>query len=111
MHGIGRLALATLAGNPFPDASDDFFHRFETTLTQATGNRVSIQHPFAALRKADVVLLGEKLPLQLTFSCIAPAGGLHCGRCNKCAERQAGFAEAGVRDPTEYAKETEEVVE
>ncbi len=111
MHGIGRLALATLAGNPFSDASDEFFHRFEAALAQASGNHVSIQHPFAALRKADVVLLGEKLPLKLTLSCIAPDGGLHCGRCNKCAERQGAFAEAGVCDPTEYAKETEEVVE
>jgi 7-cyano-7-deazaguanine synthase len=103
MHGIGRLALATLAGNPFSDASDDFFHRFEAALAQATGNHVSIQRPFAALRKADVVLLGEKLPLKLTFSCIAPDTGLHCGRCNKCAERQAAFVEAALDDPTEYA--------
>jgi 7-cyano-7-deazaguanine synthase len=106
MHGIGRLALATLAGNPFADATDDFFHRFEATLAQATGKRVSIQHPFGALRKADVVLLGQGLPLELTFSCIAPDGGVHCGRCNKCAERQAAFAEAGVSDPTEYALTT-----
>jgi len=103
MHGIGRLALATLAGNPFADATDDFFQRFEAALAQATGKRVSIQHPFAALRKADVVLLGERLPLKLTFSCIAPNGGIHCGRCNKCAERQAAFVEAGLEDPTEYA--------
>ncbi len=107
MHGIGRLALATLAANPFSDATDDFFHRFETALAQATGNRVAIEHPFAALRKADVVRLGQRLPLQLTFSCIAPDGSVHCGRCNKCAERQAAFAEVGMEDPTEYPKRDE----
>jgi 7-cyano-7-deazaguanine synthase len=106
MHAIGRLALATLAGNPFSDATDDFFHRFEAALAQATGNRVSIQHPFAALRKVDVVLLGQRMPLELTFSCIAPDDGLHCGHCNKCAERLAAFVEAGIEDPTEYVVTT-----
>jgi len=102
MHGIGQLALATLAGNPFPDATDGFFHGFETTLEQATGSRVSILHPFATLQKADIVLLGQGLPLELTFSCIAPGDGTHCGRCNKCAERQAAFVRAGVEDRTIY---------
>ena len=32
--------------------------------------------------------LGRGLPLELTFSCIAPVAGQHCGRCNKCAERR-----------------------
>ena len=103
MHEIGRLALATLAANPFADASDGFFHRFEAALAQASGKRVSIEHPFGKLRKADVVLRGQGLPLELTFSCIAPDRSVHCGRCNKCGERQAAFAEAGIEDPTEYA--------
>jgi 7-cyano-7-deazaguanine synthase len=111
MHGIGGLALATLAGNPFPDATSEFFHGFEATLARATGKRVSILHPFAALQKADVVQLGQGLPLQLTFSCIAPGDGVHCGCCNKCAERQAAFAEAGVKDATRYANEAENVIE
>lgn len=103
MHGIERLALATLAGNPFSDATDDFFRRFETTLTLATGKRVAIEHPYSAMRKADVVLLGRESPLELTLSCIAPDGGVHCGACNKCDERQRAFAEAGVVDQTVYA--------
>ena len=28
--------------------------------------------------------------------------GLHCGQCNKCAERQKGFRDAGVRDQNRY---------
>ena len=39
--------------------------------------------------------LGRGLPLELTFSCISPLRGLHCGHCNKCAERQAAFRDAG----------------
>jgi 7-cyano-7-deazaguanine synthase len=48
--------------------------------------------------------LGRDMPLELTFSCLAPVAGLHCGRCNKCAERQAAFRDAGIDDRTEYAE-------
>ena len=102
MHGIGQLALATLASNPFSDATDEFFHEFETALQRATGSRVSILHPFAAMKKEDVVQLGKGLPLELTFSCIVHGDGRHCGRCNKCAERQRAFRAVGVVDPTRY---------
>jgi 7-cyano-7-deazaguanine synthase len=47
--------------------------------------------------------LGRGLPLELTFSCLRPADQLHCGACNKCAERQAAFQAAGMRDGTRYA--------
>jgi 7-cyano-7-deazaguanine synthase len=39
----------------------------------------------------------------LTFSCLAPQGRRHCGRCNKCAERKRAFRQAGIPDPTKYA--------
>ncbi|HEY5599987.1 MAG TPA: 7-cyano-7-deazaguanine synthase, partial [Candidatus Manganitrophaceae bacterium] len=45
---------------------------------------------------------GRGLPLELTFSCIAPKGRLHCGRCNKCAERIRAFRSSGFSDPTRY---------
>lgn len=102
MNGIVQLALATLAGNPFSDATDEFFRDFETAIDRATGRRVSILHPFAALKKEDVVQLGKGLPLELTFSCIVPGDGRHCGRCNKCAERQRAFRAAEIHDPTQY---------
>jgi 7-cyano-7-deazaguanine synthase len=106
MRGIGQLALATLAGNPFPDATDQFFRNFETLLEQSTGSRVSLLHPFAAMKKEAVVAAGKGLPLELTFSCIVPRDGLHCGQCNKCAERQRAFCALGIDDPTRYSLET-----
>jgi 7-cyano-7-deazaguanine synthase len=54
------------------------------------------------MTKRQVMQLGRELPLELTFSCIAPVGELHCGRCNKCAERQAAFHEAAIVDRTIY---------
>ena len=102
MHGIGRLALATLAGNPFADATDMFFSEFQQAIGRAMGRTVELIRPFAHNEKKDVLELGSRMPLELTFSCIVPSDGLHCGRCNKCAERREAFRLAGVEDKTTY---------
>ena len=107
LHGVEQLALAVLAGNPFADATDEFFRRFEAALQQATGKPLRIVRPFAGMTKGDVVRLGRDLPLELSFSCISPLEGLHCGRCNKCAERQRAFQATGISDPTIYASHKE----
>lgn len=103
LHGIERLALGVLRSNPFADATPDFFDRFEALLNQALGSRLRIVRPFGEMTKRQVMELGKGLPLEHTFSCIAPVGRLHCGRCNKCAERRAAFRSASMNDPTAYA--------
>jgi 7-cyano-7-deazaguanine synthase len=102
MRGIEQLALAILAANPFSDATDLFFDAQMAAMRQATGREVRIFRPFSRLEKADVLTIGRDLPLELTFSCIAPVDGRHCGRCNKCAERKRVFAQAQMKDPTSY---------
>jgi 7-cyano-7-deazaguanine synthase len=101
-HGIEQLALATLAGNPFEDATPEFFARFEEMFGAATGGRVHIARPFDRLPKHRVMEMGRHLPLELTFSCLAPVAGVHCGRCNKCAERRKAFRRLLLADPTAY---------
>ncbi|MCA9101802.1 MAG: 7-cyano-7-deazaguanine synthase [Planctomycetales bacterium] len=103
LHDVRRLALAPLESNPFPDATDQFFVEFADLLESAFGRRLEILRPFAAMSKREVMQLANGSPLELTFSCLAPVGELHCGRCNKCAERQAAFREVARDDPTEYA--------
>jgi len=103
LHGVWVIALGLLKGNPFPDSSDAFFASFETTFYQAMGHRIGIVRPNQQLTKVQVLQRGNLMPLGLTWSCIRPTGGLHCGRCNKCAERQNAFAKAGMDDPTHYA--------
>ncbi len=102
LNGIGQLALAVLGSNPFGDASAEFFADFESALERATRGRVQVLRPFAQFDKQQVMRLGQGLPLELTFSCIAPVDGLHCGACNKCAERQKAFKLVNIEDPTIY---------
>jgi 7-cyano-7-deazaguanine synthase len=103
LNGIERLGLALLASNPFPDATARFFEAFEAALSLATDRPLTIERPFAQLHKVDVMRLGGRLPLELTFSCLSPRDGRHCGRCNKCGERSAAFRAAAMADPTDYA--------
>jgi 7-cyano-7-deazaguanine synthase len=103
-HGLSQLALASLKSNPFPDATDRFFESFEQLLLTATGIRVRIWRPLAEMEKTHVMRSGREFPLELTFSCIDPIDGQHCGRCNKCQERRQAFLSAGLADPTAYAQ-------
>lgn len=102
LNKVQTLALGSLQSNPFPDATPEFFAGFEKLVNNAIGGKVEIRLPFAGLKKKAVMQRGRGLPLEYTFSCIQPHEGLHCGKCNKCAERQHAFADAGMMDPTRY---------
>jgi 7-cyano-7-deazaguanine synthase len=103
LNGIPTIALGTLAANPFPDADERFFAGFSALAGRALGCRLEVVIPFAGRTKHEVLHVGRRLALDLTFSCIAPSSDRHCGRCNKCAERQVAFKELGIGDTTEYA--------
>jgi 7-cyano-7-deazaguanine synthase len=104
LHDIRRLAIGPLAGNPFPDATPQFFASIAQTLSLGLDHPLQIETPFVAMHKEDVIRLGASLgvPFELTLSCMKPSGGRHCGLCSKCRERRDAFAAAGLPDPTEY---------
>jgi len=104
VHASARLLLGTLACNPFPDATPEFFTGQGRALSLGLGLPIAVQAPFAQMYKADVIRRGVELglPLELTLSCMQPKDGLHCGQCSKCRERRDAFREAGVEDPTRY---------
>jgi 7-cyano-7-deazaguanine synthase len=103
-HQIGEIAMAPLESIPFPDAQPEFFRAFARAVELGVGIKLKVRTPFAGLTKADVVRRGAGMPMELTVSCARPKGNIHCGECTKCAERLEGFREAGVADPTIYAR-------
>jgi 7-cyano-7-deazaguanine synthase len=107
LRQVNSLALGSLGSNPFPDSTPRFFEDLESVLARALHGAPRLIRPFDQLHKLDVVKRGRDLPLHLTFSCIRPVDGLHCGWCNKCAERQNGFRDADVPDRTQYASTIE----
>ena len=102
---LTRVSIGPLSGNPFPDATPEFFATMGRALSLGLASPIEIAAPFLGMHKADVIKLGQSLGvrLELTLSCMQPTDGMHCGRCSKCRERRDAFREAGVPDPTEYA--------
>jgi 7-cyano-7-deazaguanine synthase len=103
--GIARIVLGTLDHNPFPDATPEFRAAMADALSRGLAQPIEIVAPFGGTGKADVIRRGVSLglPLELTLSCMSPAGAGHCGVCSKCRERHDAFVEAGIVDPTFYA--------
>ena len=101
-HGVSRIAIGSLGGNPFPDATTEFFESFGRDLSMGLDHKVLIEAPLRGFHKEDLIRDFKDLPLQLTLTCMAPVGSTHCGQCNKCFERQQAFHKAGVVDRTVY---------
>jgi len=102
-HDVSRIAIGSLGGNPFPDATPEFFDSFAAVLSTGLGHRITVEAPYRRLHKSDIIRRFRELPLELTLTCMAPTGGKHCGRCNKCGERRNAFRESGVPDRTVYS--------
>jgi len=103
LNQVKSLSLAVLESNPFPDATDSFFLTMEQAINESVSGNVKLLRPYAGMHKTDVLKIGRNAPLEYTFSCIYPINGMHCGKCNKCAERKNGFSQASMKDPTSYS--------
>ena len=104
INRIERIAIGPLAGNPFPDATPEFFRSMQQALSQGLDHDLEIVAPFSRLSKADVIKRGQllRVPFELTVSCMKPLKTAHCGRCSKCRERLLAFQHAGISDPASY---------
>ncbi|CAD7721496.1 7-cyano-7-deazaguanine synthase [Xanthomonas hydrangeae] len=95
----------------YPDCRPEFVRAFEVLANLATkagveGAGLRVHAPLQFLSKADIVREGVRLGVDfgLTVSCYrADADGRACGHCDACRLRAAGFADAGLPDPTHYA--------
>ena len=101
-HGVSRIAIGSLGSNPFPDATAEFFESFARDLSSGLAHKILIETPLRGFHKQDLIKQFASLPLDLTLTCMAPEHSRHCGRCNKCFERQQAFKKAGIRDRTVY---------
>jgi 7-cyano-7-deazaguanine synthase len=94
----------------YPDCRPEFITAFEILANLATkagveGQGFRIQAPLQAMSKGQIVAAGLQLGVDyaLTVSCYqADDDGRACGKCDSCRLRAAGFAQAGVTDPTRY---------
>ena len=95
----------------YPDCRPEFIEAFEKLANLATkagveGAGLRIQAPLLHMSKADIVREGVRLGVDFaqTVSCYQADGQARaCGHCDACRLRAAGFADAGVPDPTHYA--------
>lgn len=106
IKGIGRICLGPLAGNPFPDATPEFYAAMARALSLGLAHALAIETPYRDWHKPDVIRRGHALgaPMGLTMSCMNPVHGVHCGACSKCRERHDAFIEAIGHDPTRYVR-------
>jgi 7-cyano-7-deazaguanine synthase len=97
----------------YPDCRPEYIAAFERMAALATragveGRQpVRIRTPLIQMTKAEIVGAGiaAGVDYALTLSCYEPSpDGAACGRCDACALRRKGFAEAGVPDPTRYRR-------
>ncbi|MFZ5654242.1 MAG: 7-cyano-7-deazaguanine synthase QueC [Pseudomonadota bacterium] len=94
----------------YPDCRPEYIRAFAALAQLATragveGAPLHIHTPLIHLSKAEIITRGLALGVDYaaTLSCYAADdAGRACGRCDSCRLRRAGFAAAGVPDPTRY---------
>ncbi len=94
----------------YPDCRPEYIACFEQLAKLATragveGAQFQVHAPLIDLSKAEIIRRGVGLGVDysLTVSCYAATeAGAACGRCDSCRLRAAGFAAAGIPDPTLY---------
>lgn len=97
----------------YPDCRPEFIAAFETMANLATKagveghTHLKIHAPLIQLSKCEIIKLGARLGVDfaLTHSCYDPdTQGRSCGLCDSCRLRLRGFADAGLQDPLQYAR-------
>ena len=105
------IGINVLDASGYPDCRREFIDAFERLARLATRAAVEgqavvrVRTPLVRMTKAEIIRAGTAAGVDyaLTVSCYDPApDGAACGRCDACAFRRKGFADAGLADPTRY---------
>ena len=108
LNDVREIAIGTLAGNPFPDATPQFRKLIAASCSAGLDHEVTISAPMSRMHKHDLLArFGDQFPLHLTLTCSKPELAdrndvSHCGECNKCRERHEAYLDAGIPDLTQY---------
>lgn len=105
------IGVNALDYSGYPDCRPEFIAAFENiaglaTKVGAEGQKLRIHAPLQFMGKADIARETARLGLDpgMSWSCYDPQpGNRACGLCDSCRLRKAGFADAGLIDPTPYA--------
>jgi 7-cyano-7-deazaguanine synthase len=105
------IGVNALDYSGYPDCRPEFISAFESIAELATkagaeGHALRIHAPLQFMGKADIAREADRLALDpgMSWSCYDPQpDGNACGLCDSCRLRKAGFADAGLVDPTPYA--------
>ncbi len=115
LNDVHRIVIGSLAGNPFPDATPDFFQSIADSNGMGLNHEITVEAPMRHLHKEDILAANApSLPLHLTLTCSNPQTAnddavIHCANCNKCRERHEAFVDAGIADYTRYAKSLNDI--
>ncbi|WP_373486593.1 7-cyano-7-deazaguanine synthase QueC [Blastomonas sp.] len=104
------IGVNALDYSGYPDCRPEFIEGFARLADLATkagdaGEPFTIHAPLQYLGKAQIAEEAARLGLDpgMSWSCYDPApDGRACGLCDSCRLRKAGFADAGLVDPTVY---------
>jgi 7-cyano-7-deazaguanine synthase len=104
------IGVNVLDSSGYPDCRPEFIESFGRLAALATragveGSPCRFHTPLIGWTKAEIILEGTRLGVDYgqTVSCYqADPEGRACGRCDACRLRRAGFATAGIADPTRY---------
>lgn len=104
-HELKRVYIANHGGDHtiYPDCRPEFIDAMDKATSAGTFVDVRVEAPYTNISKADIVRRGTALGINYakTWSCYK-GSEIHCGKCGTCVERKEAFADAGVKDPTEY---------
>jgi 7-cyano-7-deazaguanine synthase len=106
------IGVNVLDSSGYPDCRPEFIAAFGALAALATragveGSPCRLHTPLISWSKAEIIRAGTRLGVDYaqTVSCYqADAAGRGCGRCDACRLRRAGFAAAGIADPTRYQR-------
>jgi 7-cyano-7-deazaguanine synthase len=86
--GPTTIIIGIHGGTGYVDCTPQFVELMQRSLALHTGGEVTLAAPFVDGSKADIHALARELcvPVELTYSC--ERGGVPCGECLSCKDRE-----------------------